>query len=197
MKVVNIFIIKYGVLKLVDFGFVRVFSTVGKDKQNRYTNRVVILWYRLLELFLGERNYGFFIDLWGVGCIMVEMWIRIFIMQGKIEQYQFQLISQLCGFIIKEVWFNVEKFDMFGQMELVQGQKRKVKDRFKVYVKDQYVFDLIDKLVIFDLLKRIDSDIVFNYDFFWLDFMFCELVYMLFQYFMFMFEFLVFFRRFG
>lgn len=197
MKVVNIFIIKYGVLKLVDFGFVRVFSTVGKDKQNRYTNRVVILWYRLLELFLGERNYGFFIDLWGVGCIMVEMWIRIFIMQGKIEQYQFQLISQLCGFIIKEVWFNVEKFDMFGQMELVQGQKRKVKDRFKVYVKDQYVFDLIDKLVIFDLLKRIDSDIVFNYDFFWLDFMFCELVYMLFQYFIFMFEFLVFFRRFG
>lgn len=153
MKVVNIFIIKYGVLKLVDFGFVRVFSTVGKDKQNRYTNRVVILWYRLLELFLGERNYGFFIDLWGVGCIMVEMWIRIFIMQGKIEQYQFQLISQLCGFIIKEVWFNVEKFDMFGQMELVQGQKRKVKDRFKVYVKDQYVFDLIDKLLIFDLLK--------------------------------------------
>lgn len=197
MKVVNIFIIKYGVLKLVDFGFVRVFSTVGKDKQNRYTNRVVILWYRLLELFLGERNYGFFIDLWGVGCIMVEMWIRIFIMQGKIEQYQFQLISQLCGFIIKEVWFNVEKFDMFGQMELVQGQKRKVKDRFKVYVKDQYVFDLIDKLLIFDLLKRIDSDIVFNYDFFWLDFMFCELVYMLFQHFMFMFEFLVFFRRFG
>lgn len=197
MKVVNIFIIKYGVLKLVDFGFVRVFSTVGKDKQNRYINRVVILWYRLLELFLGERNYGFFIDLWGVGCIMVEMWIRIFIMQGKIEQYQFQLISQLCGFIIKEVWFNVEKFDMFGQMELVQGQKRKVKDRFKVYVKDQYVFDLIDKLVIFDLLKRIDSDIVFNYDFFWLDFMLCELVYMLFQYFTFMFEFLVFFRRFG
>lgn len=197
MKVVNIFIIKYGVLKLVDFGFVRVFSIVGKDKQNRYTNRVVILWYRLLELFLGERNYGFFIDLWGVGCIMVEMWIRIFIMQGKIEQYQFQLISQLCGFIIKEVWFNVEKFDMFGQMELVQGQKRKVKDRFKVYVKDQYVFDLIDKLLIFDLLKRIDSDIVFNYDFFWLDFMFCELVYMLFQYFIFMFEFLVFFRRFG
>lgn len=32
MKVVNIFIIKYGVLKLVDFGFVRVFSIVGKDK---------------------------------------------------------------------------------------------------------------------------------------------------------------------
>lgn len=49
--------------------------------KNRYTNRVVTLWYRPPELLLGERNYGPPIDLWGAGCIMAEMWTRTPIMQ--------------------------------------------------------------------------------------------------------------------
>lgn len=43
MKAANILITKHGVLKLADFGLARAFSTAGKDKQNRYTNRVVTL----------------------------------------------------------------------------------------------------------------------------------------------------------
>lgn len=190
MKAANILITKHGVLKLADFGLARAFSTAGKDKQNRYTNRVVTLWYRPPELLLGERNYGPPIDLWGAGCIMAEMWTRTPIMQGKTEQHQLQLISQLCGSITKEVWPNVEKLDMFGQMELAQGQKRKVKDRLKVYVKDQYALDLIDKLLTLDPSKRIDSDTALNHDFFWSDPMPCELAHMLSQHSTSMFEFL-------
>ena len=48
---------------------------------NRYTNRVVTLWYRPPELLLGERNYGPPVDMWGAGCIMAEMWTRSPIMQ--------------------------------------------------------------------------------------------------------------------
>lgn len=197
MKAANILITKTGVLKLADFGLARAFSTAGKDKQNRYTNRVVTLWYRPPELLLGERNYGPPIDLWGAGCIMAEMWTRTPIMQGKTEQHQLQLISQLCGSITKEVWPNVEKLDMFGQMELAQGQKRKVKDRLKVYVKDQYALDLIDKLLTLDPSKRIDSDTALNHDFFWSDPMPCELAHMLSQHSTSMFEFLAPPRRLG
>jgi serine/threonine protein kinase len=44
------------------------------EKPNRYTNRVVTLWYRPPELLLGARDYGPVIDLWGSGCIMAEMY---------------------------------------------------------------------------------------------------------------------------
>jgi cyclin-dependent kinase 9 len=51
----------------------------------------------IIELLLGARDYGPVIDLWGSGCIMAEMWTRTPIMQGKTEQHQLQLITQLCG----------------------------------------------------------------------------------------------------
>ena len=64
---------------------------------NRYTNRVVTLWYRPPELLLGERNFGPAVDMWGAGCIMAEMWTRSPIMQGNTDHYQVTLITQLCG----------------------------------------------------------------------------------------------------
>ncbi|KAJ8300150.1 hypothetical protein KUTeg_021669 [Tegillarca granosa] len=166
MKAANILITKHGKLKLADFGLARAFSAKGQQ-QNRYTNRVVTLWYRPPELLLGERNYGPPIDLWGGGCIMAEMWTRTPIMQGKTEQHQIQLISQLCGSITPEVWPNVDKLELYKTMTLPQGQKRKVKDRLRDYVKDQYALDLLDKLLCLDPSKRLDSDSALNHDFFW------------------------------
>ena len=64
-----------------DFGLARAFSI--QNKPNKYTNRVVTLWYRPPELLLGERNYGPPVDLWGAGCIMAELWTRTPIMQGR------------------------------------------------------------------------------------------------------------------
>lgn len=81
MKAANILITKHGVLKLADFGLARAFSVSKNGQPNRYTNRVVTLWYRPPELLLGERNYGPPIDMWGAGCIMAEMWTRSPIMQ--------------------------------------------------------------------------------------------------------------------
>ena len=98
IKAANILITKHGSLKLADFGLARAFSVNNKEK-NRYTSRVVTLWYRPPELLLGERNYGPPIDMWGVGCIMAEMWTRAPILQGRAEIHQLQLINCLCGTI--------------------------------------------------------------------------------------------------
>lgn len=57
---------------------------------------------------------------------MAEMWTRSPIMQGNSEQQQLTLISQLCGSITPEVWPKVELLDLYNQLELVKGQKRKV-----------------------------------------------------------------------
>lgn len=76
MKAANVLITKNGILKLADFGLARAFSANKNGQANRYTNRVVTLWYRPPELLLGDRNYGPPVDLWGAGCIMAEMWTR-------------------------------------------------------------------------------------------------------------------------
>lgn len=69
-----------------------------------------------------------------------------------------------------KVWPGVDKkYELYQKMELPKGQKRKVKDRLKAYVKDPYALDLIDKLLVLDPAQRIDSDDALNHDFFWSD----------------------------
>lgn len=68
-----------------------------------------------------------------------------------------------------QVWPGVDKYELYQKMELPKGQKRKVKDRLKAYVKDPYALDLIDKLLVLDPAQRTDSDDALNHDFFWTD----------------------------
>ncbi|XP_014483440.1 PREDICTED: cyclin-dependent kinase 9-like [Dinoponera quadriceps] len=188
MKAANVLITKNGILKLADFGLARALSI---KNSHRYTNRVVTLWYRPPELLLGDRNYGPPVDLWGAGCIMAEMWTRSPIMQGSTEQHQLVLISQLCGSITPEVWPGVENLSFFkASTDLPKGQKRKVKDRLKPYLKDRHACDLLDKLLTLDPDKRINADQSLNHDFFWSDPMPCDLSKMLAQHTQSMFEYL-------
>ncbi|XP_033121938.1 cyclin-dependent kinase 9-like [Anneissia japonica] len=169
MKTANILITKSGTLKLADFGLARPFSLPKPHQPNRYTNRVVTLWYRPPELLLGERNYGPPIDMWGAGCIMAEMWTRTPIMQGSTEQHQLNLISNLCGSITTEIWPAVDQLEFFSKIKLPADLRRKVKERLHYYVRDQIALDLIDKLLAIDPTKRLNSDDALNHDFFWID----------------------------
>lgn len=144
MKAANVLITKNGVLKLADFGLARAFSACKNGQTNRYTNRVVTLWYRppgefrnpvfrpiflehsnqfnfsfYVELLLGDRNYGPPVDMWGAGCIMAEMWTRSPIMQGRNEQQQIILISQLCGSFTPEVNYIHQTFRSTNSLNLI------------------------------------------------------------------------------
>jgi len=168
MKAANILITRQGILKLADFGLARAISINKQGQANRYTNRVVTLWYRPPELLLGERNYGPAVDMWGAGCIMAEMWTRVPILQGNTEQHQITLIAQLCGNITPDIWEGVDKLELYNRMEIPKG-KRRVKERLRPYLKDQYACDLIDKLLSLDPSKRLNADESLNHDFFWTD----------------------------
>ncbi|GFT18819.1 cyclin-dependent kinase 9 [Trichonephila clavipes] len=89
--------------------------------------------------------------------------------QGNTEQHQLTLISQLCGCINTDSFPGCDKLELYNKLELPKGQKRKVKERLKAYVKCPFALDLLDKLLTLDPSKRIDSDSALNHDFFWSD----------------------------
>lgn len=139
---------------------------------------------------MGCRDYGPPVDMWGAGCIMAEMWTRSPIMQGRNEQQQIILISQLCGSFTPDVWPGVQDLEYYSKIELPLGHKRKVKERLKAYVKDSHGCDLLDKLLQLDPKTRYDADAALNHDFFWTDPMPCDLGKMLSHHLQSMFEFL-------
>merc|ERR1712107_687939 len=105
------------------------------------------------------------------------------------------LIAQLCGAICPEVWPGVEQLDLYSKMEVPKIQKRRVKERLKPDVKDQWAVDLLDRLLTLNPSARIDSDTALNHDFFWSDPMPQSLEKMLSQHTQSMFEFLAPIRR--
>lgn len=93
----------------------------------RYTIRVVTLWYRPPELLLCDLDYGSPIDLWGVGCVMAEMFTRRPIMRGITEKGQLLEIIKVCGSINPEVWPNVEKLKLYNCIQLPNNPGQKVR----------------------------------------------------------------------
>ena len=56
-------------LKIADFGLARAFCPPIRPLKHE----VVTLWYRPPEILLGSQTYAPPVDVWAVGCILVEM----------------------------------------------------------------------------------------------------------------------------
>lgn len=90
MKAANLLINNKGQLMIADFGLAR--SIESADKERGYTNCVVTRWYRPPELLLGQVKYHFPVDIWGVGCVIAEMFARSPIFPGSSDVDQAQRI---------------------------------------------------------------------------------------------------------
>ncbi|XKL69419.1 hypothetical protein PGB90_007188 [Kerria lacca] len=69
VKPQNLLISEIGELKLADFGLARAKSVPS----HTYSHEVVTLWYRPPDVLLGSTEYSTSLDIWGVGCIFIEM----------------------------------------------------------------------------------------------------------------------------
>ncbi|XP_075514100.1 mitogen-activated protein kinase homolog NTF6-like isoform X2 [Primulina tabacum] len=145
-------------LKVCDFGLVR--TTSETDFMTEY---VVTRWYRAPELLLNCSEYTAAIDMWSVGCILMEIIKREPIFPGKDYIQQLGLINELLG--------SPEDPDL--------GFLRN--DNARKYVKQPHVpkqpsskkfpeispvaIDLLEKLLVFYPAKRITVEEALNHPF--------------------------------
>lgn len=59
------------VLKIADFGLAKLYSDVPTKKS--HSLMAVTLWYRAIEILLGQEYYNQKIDIWSVACVFYEM----------------------------------------------------------------------------------------------------------------------------
>lgn len=98
----NILLSNSGSVKIADFGLARSVDLLNADAL--YTNRVITLWYRPPELLLGETKYNGSVDMWGLGCILAEFFVRKALFQGHDEIGQLKAIYSVLGTPIENGW---------------------------------------------------------------------------------------------
>ncbi|AAS53576.1 AFR205Cp [Eremothecium gossypii ATCC 10895] len=150
----NILIDNRGNLKITDFGLAR------KMKQEPdYTNRVITLWYRPPELLLGTTRYGTEVDMWGCGCLLVELFLKAAFFQGTNELEQLRCIFQVLGTPTIEQWPGL--FDMPWWFMMIPQQKENYPSRFDEKVSGvlptQSCRDLARGLLLYDQKKRFSA----------------------------------------
>ncbi len=80
-------------IKLIDFGISRRFHPALRNRQ--YTNEVVTIWYRSPELLSGATCYGSEIDVWSIGCVMVELITKAPLFQCDDQNQQLSIIKNV------------------------------------------------------------------------------------------------------
>ncbi|GFO11454.1 hypothetical protein PoB_003795900 [Plakobranchus ocellatus] len=93
LKPQNLLIDMEGNIKIADFGLARAFGVPVRT----YTHEVVTLWYRAPEILLGSRYYSTPVDVWSLGCILVEMVRRAALFPGDSEIDQLFRIFRTLG----------------------------------------------------------------------------------------------------
>ncbi|KAF9031414.1 Pkinase-domain-containing protein, partial [Hymenopellis radicata] len=171
MKAANLLISNNGSLKIADFGLARAFdSRVDyRGKERRYTNCVVTRWYRPPELLMGARNYGGEVDIWGIGCVLGEMFTRRPILPGTSDIDQLERIWALCGTPTQHTWPNHDA------LPGCEGVPKFFKDHLPRRIKQNFdsvdpeTVDLLNKLLILNPAQRLTAAQALDHDYFWTD----------------------------
>ncbi|XP_073139550.1 mitogen-activated protein kinase homolog NTF6 isoform X1 [Henckelia pumila] len=147
-------------LKICDFGLAR--TTSETDFMTEY---VVTRWYRAPELLLNCSEYTAAIDMWSVGCILMEIIKREPIFPGKDYIQQLGLINEQLlgspedsdlGFLRSD---NARKY----VKQLPNVPKQPLSKKFPDI--SPVAINLVEKLLVFDPAKRITVEEALNHPF--------------------------------
>ncbi|XP_027197068.2 uncharacterized protein LOC113791485 [Dermatophagoides pteronyssinus] len=119
LKPSNLLIDWNGRLKLADFGQARSIDCFGENSDRiEYSNDVCTRWYRSPELLWGSIHYGFEVDIWSSGCILIEMIQKYPLFRGETDIEQLSLIVRSLGNPEPSEW--TKNLPDFNKIQFVQ-----------------------------------------------------------------------------
>ncbi|CUS20690.1 LAQU0S01e12398g1_1 [Lachancea quebecensis] len=159
----NILIDNRGQLKITDFGLARKM----RDDSD-YTNRVITLWYRPPELLMGSTNYGTAVDMWGCGCLLVELFQKTAIFQGTNEVEQLNAIFSIMGTPSVEQWPTLFEMPWFFMMIPQQNRKYEPKfdEKFGTVLPSPAAVSLAKGLLLYDEKRRLSASEALRHQYF-------------------------------
>ncbi|KAI7872741.1 kinase-like domain-containing protein [Spinellus fusiger] len=156
LKPQNILIDRTGKLTIADFGLSRPFGIPMRS----YTQQVITLWYRAPEILMECQHYSTAVDMWSVGCIMIEMFIMAPLFTGDSQIDQLFRIFQVLGTPNEELWNGVTSLKTFKHAFPVWKTvdiKKAINDiKGAVYASDA-AHDLLKSLLDYDPSLRISA----------------------------------------
>ncbi|KAI5952761.1 CTK1 [Candida jiufengensis] len=150
----NILIDSKGKLKIADFGLAR---TIQIGEVHDFTNRVITLWYRPPELLLGATNYSTDVDIWGIGCLLLELYTKIAVFRGMDEISQLQSIFNLVGTPTTETWPQIASLPWYEMLKPKINITSKLKTKFKDILGVD-AFELAENLLQLNPEKRYSAE---------------------------------------
>ncbi len=181
IKSANILVNKEGDIKVGDFGLARKVNPDIPQDKNKFTNKVVTLWYRAPEILLGARNYTYVSDVWSAGCMFLEILFGEPVFKGQDEKTQVQAIFEKCGSPIdrvdnedfnstdkikKNYWPDVTKYDLYNHYRTNKQYPSVLEKIYKDCCKTDSCFDLIGKMLTLNPDYRTSSEELLKHPFF-------------------------------
>lgn len=136
-------------LKIIDFGLAR-------SEREEMTGYVATRWYRAPEIMLRWMRYTNAVDMWSVGCILVEMFTHKALFQGSDHVNQLKVILDIVGFpdvtLLNEINEDARTF-----LERMERPTRVDFPRFFSQIKTPHAVDLIERLLVLNPNHRITA----------------------------------------
>lgn len=135
-------------LKITDFGIIKDLTQPGAN-QAPFTEYVSTRWYRAPEIVLKSTKYDTKIDIFAIGCIMAELYLRMPIFPGNSALDQLHKLCSILGTPLREEWEEGYKLAELRGIQIPLGQpKRDLKSMMKTASED--AIDLLEKLFLYN-----------------------------------------------
>ena len=142
----NILLDSIGHAKLTDFGLAKK-KIVGMLN----TKNVCTKYYRAPELLFGSQNYGCEVDMWSVGVVFGELYLRKFLFPGEGEIDMLSKIFKLRGTPNEHTWPDVINLPYY--FEFTHLEPSNPREIFPGMT--EHAIDLLQELLTLDPMKRI------------------------------------------
>jgi len=160
VKPENILIDADGIVKIADFGSSR---RVRRDPN--YTPGLVTLRYRAPEIFLGCRDYTSAIDMWSTGCLIAELLSGKPLLDGTSDLEQIDKMCTTLGSPSKQNWPSLMTLPNAKSL-IFPNQPSNHLRKYLPNLSD-HAYNLINRLLTYDPVKRIKSFEALEHAFFY------------------------------